>query len=287
MDTVSPELVGVVGFHNVTKEQARELIQAFVPTDGFYLLRPSRDGSVLCTICVTNKHKLVNYRLVSDRASRCYYIYTHTTFSSIQQLLEHYRHTPINAEANTRLLYPVTPAPEKQSLEGEDCYVIMERTTTPVDQQQPQQPTVNSTPALLPANPAQNGVDSSAEDDIPGLHRYLPRQEINTVMQAYLSIDGSYLVRHSTTSAGQFTLAVSHAGKVLNYKINFKDGQYFISPRRRFDSIQALLLAYRTSPMKSKQCGNDKIFLINPIPVDQNLEKKFKQTMKNKGCQNS
>jgi len=39
--------------------------------------------------------------------------------------------------------------------------------------------------------------------------------------------------------------------------------------------------------MKSKQCGNDKIFLINPIPVDQNLEKKFKQMMKNKGYQNS
>ena len=77
----------------------------------------------------SNKQKLVNYRLVRDKSAKSYYIHVHTKFSDIRQLLEHYSHNPINADANTRLLYPITPAQETDSLDGEGCYVVMERTT--------------------------------------------------------------------------------------------------------------------------------------------------------------
>ena len=77
----------------------------------------------------SNKQKLVNYRLVRDKSPKSYYIHVHTKFSDIRQLLEHYSHNPINADANTRLLYPITPAQETDSLDGEGCYVVMERTT--------------------------------------------------------------------------------------------------------------------------------------------------------------
>ena len=64
-----------------------------------------------------------------DRSPKSYYIHVHTKFRDIHQLLEHYSRNPINAEVNTRLLYPITPAKETESLDGEGCYVVMERTT--------------------------------------------------------------------------------------------------------------------------------------------------------------
>ena len=79
--------------HTRAHTQARELIHPHLGVDGYYLLRPSSDthGGVLCTICVTNKSKLLNYRLVSSTHNGLFYIHNHTTFSSIQKLIEHYR----------------------------------------------------------------------------------------------------------------------------------------------------------------------------------------------------
>ena len=59
-----------------------------------------------------NRSKLVNYRLVKDAKSGTFYIYNHTSFPSIHQLLAYYGHTPINREVNTRLLTPIS-APQQ------------------------------------------------------------------------------------------------------------------------------------------------------------------------------
>ena len=70
----------------------------------------------------------MNYRLVHDRKTGHFYIHNHTTFPSINLLLGHYRAAPINAEVNTRLLFPVTPPGQATPTnDGEDAYVIMER----------------------------------------------------------------------------------------------------------------------------------------------------------------
>ena len=73
----------------------------------------------------------MNYRLVRDPATRKYYIFPHTMFPNIQLLLAYYKTTPINADVNTLLLYPVAlPDPRQQQQreeDGEDAYVIMER----------------------------------------------------------------------------------------------------------------------------------------------------------------
>lgn len=75
-----------------------------------------------------NRSKLMNYRLVYDKGSNRYYIYPHTSFPAIHLLLSHYQTQPINAEANTRLLYPVGALrQDSPTSEGEDAYVVMER----------------------------------------------------------------------------------------------------------------------------------------------------------------
>ena len=76
----------------------------------------------------------MNYRLARDPSSGQYFIFQHTMFPNIHLLLAYYKTTPINADANTRLLYPVTlpdqrphQQQQQQAEDGEDAYVVMER----------------------------------------------------------------------------------------------------------------------------------------------------------------
>ena len=64
----------------------------------------------------SRKHsKIVSYRVVWDAKSGTFYIYSHTSFPSIHQLLAYYRDTPINPDINTRLLVPI-PSKQQQKL---------------------------------------------------------------------------------------------------------------------------------------------------------------------------
>lgn len=75
----------------------------------------------------------------------------------------------------------------------------------------------------------------------------------------------------------------SNGGKVLNFKIVDSGGQeFYITPRRKFPSIRALLDTYKTTPLKSKKHADCKIFLLNPIPVDRKLEERHKNVLENK-----
>ena len=77
--------------------------------------------------------------------------------------------------------------------------------------------------------------------------------------------------------------ACSQAGKVLNFKINCEGGDYFIAPKRRFNTVIGLLDSYSSVPIKSKKAANEKIFLLQPIPVDPVLEQRHKQLLEEKG----
>ena len=122
-------------------------------------------------------------------------------------------------------------------------------------------------------------------------------------MQAYFNQEGAYLVRPSNSSQGLFTISVvyvilvhlnssyKHAmssllslfslslslppslpscqGSTLNFKINRdqSDGQYFVTPRRRYYTVKELLETHRKVPLKSKTKPGAKIYLVNPIPA--------------------
>ena len=70
----------------------------------------------------------------------------------------------------------------------------------------------------------------------------------------------------------------------MNFKINSEGNQFYIAPKKRFDSVRALLDYYRTSPIRSKKYGNSKILLLSPIPVDKKQEDMFKQKLEQKGA---
>ena len=75
----------------------------------------------------------------------------------------------------------------------------------------------------------------------------------------------------------------SHGGRILNFKINGDGTQFYIAPKKRYNSVHALLDAYKTTPIKSKKYEKQKIFLLRPIPVDKSKEESFKQKMEQKG----
>ncbi|XP_064400015.1 uncharacterized protein LOC135346353 isoform X2 [Halichondria panicea] len=259
---MAAELERVHGFHKVNNVKARELLQPYLSTDGYYLLRPSSDskGGVLCTICVTNKSKLMNYRLVQDPSTKRFYIHSHTSFPAISLLLGHYQSTAINAEAKTRLLYPVG----------------VPRQDTPTSEETTLSPTRKS---ISNSNSNRN---SSSDNEIQGLHNFLPKSELSAVMSPYVGHSGYYLLRPSATSAGQLTLAVSHTDQVLNFKINCEKGQYFISPKKRFKSVQELITFYHSHGIRSKKAGNSHILLVHPIPVDPAMEKHYQEIREQK-----
>ena len=114
-------------------------------------------------------------------------------------------------------------------------------------------------------------------------HTHTLPPQINNVMRNHIATNGSFLLRPSSTSQDQYTLAVSHSRKILNFKINMEGGHFFIAPKRKFDSKKALLDYYRSCPIKSKRCGDEKILLLHPIPVDSDQEARFKQQVEGKG----
>ena len=111
----------------------------YIPCMCVHVVHCSLSLSLSLSLCVSlssspfrNSNKLMNYRLTRDAATGKYYIHQHTMFPNIQLLLAYYKTTPINAEVNTLLLYPVTPPDPRQQQQqreedGEDAYVIMER----------------------------------------------------------------------------------------------------------------------------------------------------------------
>jgi len=70
---------------------------------------------------------------------------------------------------------------------------------------------------------------------------------------------------------------------VLNFKINFEGGKYFISPKNKFSSIQELLFHFNSHPIRSKKAGNDKILLMYPVPVDEEKEQLYEEVKQQRG----
>lgn len=68
----------------------------------------------VCACVSRNRSKLVNYRLVKESNTGIFYIHSHTSFPSLQQLLTHYKDAPINPDVNTRLLSPILTQQQQQ-----------------------------------------------------------------------------------------------------------------------------------------------------------------------------
>jgi hypothetical protein len=70
----------------------------------------------------------------------------------------------------------------------------------------------------------------------------------------------------------------------MNFQMNNDGGsKFFISPRYKYPTVQALLIAYGSMPIRSKKAGNAKIFLLYPIPVDPVMEERHKAMLEDKG----
>lgn len=130
-------------------------------------------------------------------------------------------------------------------------------------------------------DPPRGDRNIEGDDNIPGLHKHLPKSHLADVMGPYLSTDGYYLLRPSSTSQGQLSLTVSYNGTTSSYKINCDNNQYYINTKKRFDSVKQLLEFYRNAPIKSKQ-REEEIYLLYPIPVDMELELQFEKQAESK-----
>ncbi|KAL5515556.1 hypothetical protein EMCRGX_G000737 [Ephydatia muelleri] len=199
------DLRGVAGFHHVNNNEARDLIQPYLGQDGYYLMRPSNQDGIVCTICVVNQRKTVNYRLSKDMQTGQYFIHSNKPFSSVQDLVNYYAVNPINAEAMTMLVNPIV---------AEENYVVMEKEEVVVGiQKNGARPHENSDSHQQRRQKEQGKENSAGKGDnmdesLVGFHKHLPKSHLSAVMAPYLSEDGHYLLRPSSTSEGQLTLTV-------------------------------------------------------------------------------
>ena len=80
---------------------------------------------------------------------------------------------------------------------------------------------------------------------------------------------------HTHTQIQTHTHTHSHScqGTTLNFKINCDkaDGQFYVTPRRKYSSVRELIQTHRNVPLKSKAKPGAKIFLTNPIPPSNSL----------------
>ena len=105
----------------------------------------------VCVFFSRNRSKLVNYRLVKDTKSGTFYIYSHTSFPSIHQLLAYYGDTPINREVNTRLLAPISAPQQLQQPQQIKSQLCVKSKAPPNKQIKPQK----SVKRPLPQQPPQ------------------------------------------------------------------------------------------------------------------------------------
>lgn len=80
-------------------------------------------------------------------------------------------------------------------------------------------------------------------------------------------------------------LLYSHSGRVLNFKINKEGNQFYVAPKKRFNSMIELVEYYKTTSIKSKKYKERNLFLLYPVLVDKDMETILKKKMKQKGIQ--
>ncbi|CAI8056032.1 hypothetical protein GBAR_LOCUS30528 [Geodia barretti] len=239
-----------------------------------------------------------------DRRSRTYYVNQTVQFNTMQDLISYYSKNNLNEATGTRLVTPVGGQPPTQN-GSDDCYVVMEKHDTqgpPASLPQSKstgrkfrnrplpsapgpalvQPT--PVPAPVPKKPRPSGKNHTPthkshapqSQEVPGLHRNLIKPLLKMAMQPYIAQDGWFLLRPSSTD-NQLTLTVSHGGKILNFKLSEKGGQYSIAQKNKFPTVHALIVHYYSNPIRSKQRADQTILLMNPIPVDPQLEATAKE----------
>ncbi|XP_011406570.2 PREDICTED: serine/arginine repetitive matrix protein 1-like isoform X2 [Amphimedon queenslandica] len=290
------DLVSIPGYFNVSRDQAKQLIAPHLSTDGYYIIRPT-DGDALCTICVSKNMKLMNYRMFKDAVTGHYYI-RDSKFPTITSLIKHYQKFPINKDVNTFLLYPVQQEQEQEEYvalvpsqqESTRLAPASSRAKMPLPQpassprhgsrdmerrgnNERREPNNTMTgggggvPKKIPDNKTVDSLNNIAQ--LPGVHIDLSKNDVPTVMQAFLSQEGAYLVRPSVSSSGQFTISLTCQNSILNFKINTDpDGKVFITPKKKFSSIRELLEGHKVAPLRSKARPGAKVYLLVPITVE-------------------
>jgi hypothetical protein len=184
----------------VSRDEAKQLIAPYLATDNYYLLRPT-DGDAICTVCVSNSQKLVNYRLFQDPVTRMFYI-RDSKFPTIISLIHHYQKYPLNDQVQTYLLYPVT-APEEQ-----DEYVALVPPSNAISSSNRIAEPVVPNRTNTTQNIRVEGFAANDISNIPGVHLKLSKNDIPLILQEYIHTSGYYLIRPSVSSNGQYTISV-------------------------------------------------------------------------------
>ena len=85
----------------------------------------------------------------------------------------------------------------------------------------------------------------------------------------------------------QTLIYYSVAGTVLKYGILVSDDgrEFSVTSDHKYPSLQELLKAHRSVPIQDfvPSLGHLEVFLLHPIPVDPELEKKHKPFLEGKG----
>lgn len=161
--------LNIEGYYSCSREEAKELFQPFILLDGMYLIRPSESQGALYTLSVTwaelmtskllfiiwctfnrKDRKVYNYRIQKDDKTKLFFIQVQEQagekFAGMPQLIQAYKEKPINPQLNVKLVAPLVQGTKRKQ---------------------------NSMAFLTNYSKTQQTID-----DIPGLHRYLPRSEV-------------------------------------------------------------------------------------------------------------
>lgn len=73
-------------------------------------------------------------------------------------------------------------------------------------------------------------------------HGRIPREKAEELLSANGLVNGRYLVRESNSCPGDYSLSLSYGGRVLHYKLKYKNERYFIDDRKFYASITDLVV---------------------------------------------
>ena len=238
MAELGSELEGIVGYHNVSAAKCGELLLPYMSKNGSYLLRPSA-GKQEGVICIITVIK--DFKMFNCRV-----------------YVDRHGHG-----------YFVNESIQFTTIQGLISYYSSNCLDPPGIQL--------VTPVVMKPLSEQRQHHSLSSQDIPGWHQNLTNQFMKTAMEPYLGEDGWFLLRPSSTRLC-LALSVTHSGQIVNFKLCHNGEEYYISPKTRFTTIQALISYYSINGIHSNSYKQI-IPLERPIPVDPDLDAKLVKQM--------
>ena len=97
-------------------------------------------------------------------------------------------------------------------------------------------------------------------NDKPWYYGKFSRQECVDLMTENALV-GDFLVRESGSNVGEFSLWREGKYKTIHFRIQTKDGKYFIGQKEKFESLEELVCHYMEKSLSRSKI----IFLIKPL----------------------